>query len=131
MTTLLEAVEARLTGVARMYPVNEVPPSPEYPYGVYSALLGGGGSYTLDSETRLRHGIATLQAFGRTTASTGDHLEKAVTALLDAQLTFDDYNPSTPLRAFLDQPALGRDPDDDGVVTATMPFTFTATKETP
>jgi hypothetical protein len=36
---------------------------------------------------------------------------------------------TTPLRAGLDQAALNRDPDDNGVLTATMPLTFTATKE--
>lgn len=130
MTTPMDAVATAAASVARLYPVNAVPPAkPTYPYGVFSALLGGGGAYTLDSRHGLRTGLVSVQTFGKTVASAADHMEKVMAALLDQSIDFDGYAPSTPLRAALDQPAVNRDPDDNGVVTVTMPFTFTAAKE--
>ncbi|MBO9523919.1 MAG: hypothetical protein J7518_20485 [Nocardioidaceae bacterium] len=129
-TTLLGAVASATAAVPRLYQLGKVPASPTYPYGVYSAVLGGGGYYTLDSETKQRYGVVTLQAFGKTTDSATDLLEDALGALLDKQLTFDDYKPTTPLRAALDQPSINRDPNDTGVIATTMPLTFLANKET-
>lgn len=128
MTSLMDAVTAATDGL-RLYPVGGVPAKPIYPYGVYSALLGGGDAYTLDSRHGLRYGLASVQTFGKTTASATDLMEKTTARLLDTSLDFDGYAPTTPLRAGLDQPAVNRDPDDNGVITVTMPFTFTAAKE--
>lgn len=126
--TPTEAVTALASGVARLYVMNAVPADPTYPYGVQAAVLGGGDAYTLDSRAGLRHGLVSVQTFGRTANSATDLMEQVVSALLDRSLDVADWD-CTPLRAGLDQPAITRDPDDDGVVTVTLPFTFTATKE--
>lgn len=129
MTTLLDAVAAAMADVPRVYPVGSVPPKPGDTYGVYSALLGGGTAYTLDSRHGLRHGLVSVQTFGKTLTGASEYMEKFTSRLLDKSLDFDGFAPTTPLRAALDQPSVNRDPDDNGVVTVTMPFTFTAAKE--
>lgn len=124
----MDAVATATASVTRLYPVGEVPPTPTFPYGAYSAMLGGGDDYTLDGGHGIRNGLVSVQTFGRTTDSATDHMEKVIDVLLDAVLTLAGWG-TTPLRSALDQPALTRDPDDNGVITVTLPFTFTATKE--
>lgn len=118
MTALMDAVASATAGVPRLQPLNGVT-NKTYPYGVYSAALGRGDAYTLDEAHGLRHGGVTVQTFGKTADSALDLMEQAIDALLDTRLL-----DSTPLKAALEQPAINRDPDDNGVVTATMPFTF-------
>lgn len=120
MTALIDAVATATAGVARLYPLNGVPALPTYPYGTYSASLGGGDGYDLSASHGLRHGEVVVQTFGKTLDSAAELLEQCIDALLDLRLV----SGGTPLRASLDQPAINRDPNDNGVVTATMPFTF-------
>lgn len=129
MTSLMDAVAAATADLPRVYPVGGVPPKPGDTYAVYSASLGGGGAYTLDSRHGLRHGLVSIQTFGKTLEGASAYMQKFVDRLLDKTLDFDGFAPSTPLRAGLDQPAINRDPDDNGVITVTLPFTFTAAKE--
>jgi hypothetical protein len=124
----MDAVKAATIDVPRFYPLGSVPPKPPYPYGVYAAMFGGGDGYTLDSTYSVRNGLVSVQTFGKTSDSASDHMEKVLAALLDVAPDVDGWD-TTPLRAGLDQAALNRDPDDNGVLTATMPLTFTATKE--
>lgn len=121
MTALMTAVAAATSGVSRLYPLNSVPASPTYPYGVYSAAMGRGDAYSYAAEHGLRHGGVVVQTFGKTLDSATSHMELIVAALLDVRLSADH----TPLQAALDQPAVNRDPDDNGVVTVTLPFNFT------
>lgn len=120
MTALMQAVATATADVPRLYPLNSVPPTPTYPYGAYSAALGGGDAYDLSSQHGVRNGEVVVQTFGKTTDSATDHMEKVIDALLDLRLV----SGATPLRAALDRPAITRDPDDNGVVAVTMPFTF-------
>lgn len=129
MTALSDAVETTTADVPRFYPINDVPPGkPTYPYGTFSAVLGGGDVYTLDSAHGIRHGLVSVQTFGKTLDSATDHMEKVVAALLDQRLDLAGRF-TTPLRAALDRPAVGRDPNDNGVVTVTAPFNFTIARE--
>lgn len=124
MTDLLDAVATATASVDRLYPVNGVPPSPEYPYGSYSAGLGRGDSYTLDSAHGVRWAGVTVQTFGKTETSALELMEDVDGALLDKSLDVGGI-PTTPFRASLDSPAVNRDPNDNGVVTATQHFTAT------
>ena len=120
MTALMDAVASATAGVSRLYRLNAVPSSPTYPYGTFSAALGGGDAYSLDASHGTRAGSVVVQTFGKTADSATDLMEQVIDALLDRRLVAD----ATPLQALFTQPALNRDPDDNGVVTATMPFTF-------
>lgn len=120
MTALMDAVATATASVPRLYPLNSVPASPSYPYGSYSAALGRGDGYTLDESHGLRWGGVNVQTFGRTANSALGLMEQVMAALLDQRLL-----DGSPLKAALDSPAINRDPDDNGVVTATMRFTFT------
>lgn len=122
----MEAVATTTAAVPRLYALGSVPAKPAFPYGVYSAVLGRGDAYTLDSTSGRRTGAVTVQTFGRTTDSTSDHMEKVVAHLLDVALDLPDC---TPLRAVFDTPRVVRDPDDNGVVSATQQFTFNVSKE--
>lgn len=122
----MTAVATATAAVPRLYPVNSVPADPTYPYGVYSAGVGRGETYTLDAAHGLRWLGATFQTFGKTAASALTHMESVTDALLDRRLTVGSST-TTPLQASLDSPAINRDPNDNGVVTATQHFT--ATKE--
>ena len=133
MTAVMDAVAAATAAVPRLYALNSVPAKPTYPYGSYSASLGRGGAYTLDESRGVRYGGVTVQTFGKTDASALDLMEKVTTALLDQPLPLTaelDGLETTPLKASFDEAAVNRDPDDNGVVTATQHFTFTATEET-
>lgn len=125
MTGPMDAVAAATANVPRMYPLNGVPSSPDYPYGSYSAVLGRGDVLSLDGSEGLRWGQVVVQTFGRTTDSALDHAEKARTALVDTRLEIAGYD-TTPCTEPFD-PAVIRDPDDSGVVAVTRTFTFTAT----
>lgn len=127
MTAPMDAVATATAGVARLYPLNEVPATPTYPYGVYSAVLGRGDVYTLDANHSLRWGRVTVQTFGKTANSALDKADAVVAALLDRTLTVAGYD-CGPCVLELD-PAIVRDPDTTGVVAATTTFTFVATKE--
>jgi hypothetical protein len=116
----MDAVAAATVGLPRLYAINSVPASPGYPYGSYSAALGRGAAYTADESHGVRLGGVTVQTFGKTADSALDLMERVIDVLLDVRLL-----DSTPLKAALDSPATNRDPDDNGVVTATMHFTFT------
>ena len=128
MTTPLDAVAAATAAVPRLYPIGSVPATPTYPYGAYSAALGRGSNYALDSETRARRGRVVVQTFGRTAASALAHMEAVMGALLDRSLVITGWR-CEPMRADLDQPAVVRDPDDAGVIGVTASWSFTATKE--
>lgn len=122
MTVYMQAVATATAGVPRLYALNSVPASPTYPYGVFTAGIGGGEGYTLDgSVPGLRLGAVTLQTFGKTADAAFDHMEKALAVLMGLRLA----SGCTPLQTGLDRPAINRDPDDNGVVTLTMPLTFT------
>lgn len=122
----MEAVATATAAVPRLYPVNKVPRAVEFPYGVYSAVLGSGYAYTLDSVHGLRYGGVTVQTFDHDPEGALDHMEKVTGALLDVALDLPDC---TPLRAAFETPRVVRDPDDNGVIGATQQFTFTAGKE--
>ena len=126
MTDAMDAVEAAAASVARLYALNSVPPKPTYPYGVYSATLGRGDSYTLDGREGVRHGRVVVQTFGRTAASALAKAEEARAALVGKRLAITDYE-CTPIRAELD-PQVVRDPDDQGVVGVTATYRFVATE---
>lgn len=127
MTDWHAAVATATAGVQRLYELGKVPAGPTYPYGVYSATLGRGSAYTMDSRHGARLGLVTVQTFGRTVDSATDLMEQVTRALLDKRLPAAGWE-TTPLRAFLDQPSVNRDPNDNGVITVTMPFNFTATE---
>lgn len=127
MTTAMDAVATVTAGVARTYALNAVPASPTYPYGSFSAALGQGDVYLLDSSEGIRHGRIVHQSFGRTAASALDKAEDFRTAVVGVSLAITGYS-TTPVRAELD-PAVTRDPDTQGVVDVTTTYTFTATKE--
>lgn len=127
MTDAMGAVAAATASVGRLYGVNSVPSSPTYPYGAYSATLGRGDTYTLDSREGVRHGRVVVQTFGRTATSALAKAEDSRAALVGTYLDITGYS-TTPVRAELD-PIVVRDPDDSGVVAVTSTFTFTATKE--
>lgn len=127
MTDAMGAVAAATADVQRLYGLNSVPASPAYPYGSYSASLGRGDTYLLDSSEGVRWGRVTVQTFGRTATSALAKAEEVRTALVGTALAIDSYS-TTPCRSELD-PAIVRDPDDSGVVAVTATYTFTATKE--
>lgn len=133
MTAVMDAIALATAATPRLYPLNSVPAKPAYPYGSFSGSLGRGAAYTLDQSHGVRHGSVTFQTFGKTAASALDLMEKVTVDLLDLPLPMtaelDGYE-TTPLKASFEAPAINRDPDDHGVVTATQRFTFTATKET-
>lgn len=124
----MNAVATATAAVPRLYALNSVPASPAYPYGVYSALLGSGGHYTMDSRHGTRSLRVTVQSFGRSAASALALVEKVTDALLDQSLTIPGYD-CAPLRIELD-PTLTRDPDDNGIAGVTFTFTAQAAKET-
>jgi len=130
MTATMNAAAALLAGVPRVKPLNATPDKDAqgrvvYPYGVYSALLGRGTAYTLNAAHGMRWGRVIVQTFGRTSASALDHMDDAITLMLDSRLTIVGYECS-PMLVELD-PAVVRDPDDSGVVGTTATLTFTAT----
>lgn len=128
MTDAMGAVAAATAGVARLYAVNSVPASPTYPYGSYSASLGRGDSYLLDNTEGIRWGRVVVQTFGKTATSALAKAEEVRAALRGVRLVITGFT-ATGLRSELD-PAVVRDPDDNGVVAVTTTFNFTATKET-
>lgn len=121
------AVAAATADVPRLYALNNVPTSPIYPYGTYSAALGRGDVYTLDSGEGVRHARVVVQTFGKTVTSALDWTERVRAALVGVSLEITGYE-TTPCRAELD-PTVVRDPDTAGVVGVTATYTFTATKE--
>lgn len=121
----MDAVATATAALPRLYPANAVPPTPTYPYGVYSAQLGRADGYTLDATHGLRWVRVTFQAFGRTATSVLDLTERFLTATLDVRLTFDSYTAS-PLTTELDPTPPLRDPDDNGVLGVTTTLTATA-----
>jgi hypothetical protein len=126
MTTPMQAVATATAAVPRLYPRGKVPTSPQWPYGVYDAVLGSGTAYGLDSVAGRRNGAVTVQTFDPTTDGAVAHMEKVTAALLDVALDLPDC---TPLRATFDTPRVVRDPDAGGVIGATQQFTFNARKE--
>ncbi len=123
----MAAVALAAENVERLYGLNGVPSSPTYPYGSYSATLGRGDTYLLDSTEGTRWGRVVVQTFGKTATSALAKAEEARTALVGIALAITGYS-TTPTRSELD-PAVVRDPDNSGVVAVTQTFTFTATKE--
>lgn len=128
MTSAPEAVALATADVARVYPVNQVPIEPQYPYAAYSASLGRGDSYTLDSREGVRWGRVVVQVFSKTDAALDAKYEQIRAALDGTSLAITGYE-TTPCRAELDPTPVDRDPDDAGVIGVTATFTFTATKE--
>lgn len=124
MTALSDAVAEATASLSRLYSINAVPASPTYPYGSWSAVLGRGDTYTLDSARGLRWGRITAQFFGKTEASATTLAEQFIAALLDKTLGITGFQ-TTPCRLELD-PAVTRDPDNQGVVGVTVALTFTA-----
>lgn len=129
MTPVMDAVAAATAAVPRLYELNSVPASPTYPYGVYSATLGRGETYTLDITYGVRFGRIVVQIFGKTADSALSLMESVIFALLDNRLTIAGYEATACLLEL--DPTVTRDPDDKGVVGVTATFTFTATKEAP
>lgn len=132
MTAVLDAVAAATAAVPRLKPLNEQPEKDAsgqviYPYGVFTAVLGAGLSYTLESHSDVREGRVTVQTFGPTADGALTHMDLVVAALLDRRLAITGWA-TTPLRLEL-APAVHRDPDATGLVGVTATFTFTATKE--
>lgn len=127
MTATMDAVATATADVSRLYKLNDVPPSPTYPYGSFSASLGRGDAYTLDVAHGMRHGRVIVQTFGKTAEAAIDLMDQVVGQLLDVSLVIVGYE-ATPCSLELD-PAVVRDPDDRGVVGVTAVFAFTATKE--
>ena len=127
MTDAMGAVAAVAADVARLYGMNGVPASPTYPYGSYSATLGRGDSYTLDSREGLRWGRVVVQTFGRTPTAALAKAEEVRAALVGVRLAITGYE-CTPLRAELD-PTMTRDPDDSGVIGVTTTYAFVATPQ--
>lgn len=127
MTDVLDAVATATAAVSRLYPLGSVPSGPTYPYGSYTAALGRADAYTLNVSHGMRHGRVIVQTFGRTAESALARMDDVVAALLDQTLTIG-ARMSTPLAIELD-PAIVRDPDDNGVIGVTATFTFTVSKE--
>lgn len=127
MTTAMEAVAAATAALPRLYGINSVPAAPTYPYGVFSATLGRGDTYTLDDNEGVRWGRIVSQFFGKTETSALARTEEFRALLVGIPLDITGYD-TTAVRAELD-PAVTRDSDDTGVVGVTATFTFTATKE--
>lgn len=125
MTDAMGAVATATEDVDRLQPINGVQDK-TYPYGVYSATLGRGDSYGLDSSEGVRWGRVVVQTFGRTGTSALAKAEEVRAALVGLRLDIDGYE-TTPVRAELD-PVVTRDPDDAGVVNVTATYTFTATQ---
>lgn len=130
MSTLQEAVATATAAVVRLYQPNAVPDKPTYPYGVLSASLGRGVAYTLEELEKGRDGRVVCQHFGRTRAAADDHAEQTRDALVGKWLVLTGYAPAL-VRSELDPTPVGRDPDDNGVVTVTATYTLTAIKEQP
>lgn len=124
--TVMDAVAVATEDVERLYPLNEVPAKPTYPYGTYSAAMGRGDTYTLDDEEGVRWLRVVVQTFGKTATSALGKAEAATSALKGTRLAVDGYE-TTRLRVELD-PAVTRDPDDKGVVGVTTTLTATATR---
>ena len=128
MTTFLEAVGTATAAVLRRYPTNAVPPTPVYPYLVYSVAGDRAEGYTLDSRHGFRFYRIILQSFDKPSlASALDIDDKAVAGLLDKRLAVTGYD-CGPCRLEVAS-AVVRDPDTTGVVSVTTTLTFTATKE--
>ena len=96
-------------------------------YGVYTASLGRGDTYTLDATEGVRWGRITMQTFGKTTESAVALAEQVRDSLVGIRLTITGHS-CDPIRAELD-PQIIRDPDVGGVVGVTATYVFTATKE--
>ena len=127
MTTFLEAVDTATAAVLRRYPTNAVPPTPTYPYQVYSVAGDRAVAYTLDSRHGFRFYRIILQSFGKTLQSALSLDQLAVDGLLDRRLAVTGYQ-CGPCRLEVAS-AVVRDPDTTGVVGVTTTLTFTATKE--
>lgn len=126
MTDAMDAVAAATATVPRTQPLNGITDK-TYPYSSYSATLGRGDTYTLDSREGIRWGRVVVQTFGKTATSALATAEKVRAALVGTALDITGYS-ATPLRSELD-PTVARDPDDSGVVGVTATYIFTATKE--
>lgn len=127
MTALMDAVATATEDVERLYALNAVPGKPTYPYGSYSASLGRGDTYTLDDAAGVQWLRVVVQTFGRTADSALTKAEEVTATLKGLRLEVVGYD-TTRLRVELD-PAVTRDPDDNGVVGVTTTFTATATEE--
>lgn len=126
MTALMDAVASATSSVPRLQPLNGVA-NKTYPYGVYSATLGRGDSYTLNARHGVRWLRVVVQTFGKTADSALLTMDRVVDALLDERLTVDGYD-CGPLVLELD-PVANRDPDDAGVVGVTATFAATAVEQ--
>lgn len=127
MNVWTEAVDDLVVGDVRLYSTNSVPARPTYPYVVFSVIDGRGDALTLDGSPGLRWGIVAVQCFSRTLDGASDAMGVVRDALEGRRLDAPGFD-CTPLTLPID-PAINRDPDDDGVVGITAAFTFTATKE--
>lgn len=124
MSTHLDTVRARLeTVIDRVYEVNKVPPSPDYPYVVFSVTGDRPDAYLLDATHGVRQHRITWQAFGETVASATDLDDLATAALLDKRIALG-LGPCTADQTVLG--ALTRDQDAGGVVGVTSSLLFTA-----
>ena len=123
----MDAVAAATAGLARQYSINEVPASPQMPYGSHSAFLGRGDVADLMGDEGIRWGQVVSQHFARTLSAAEDAAEAFRSVIVGASLNIAGFD-TTPCAQPFD-PAVVRDPDDAGVVGITQTFTFTATKE--
>lgn len=129
MTTLAEAVATATATLPRLYDVNAVPKSPDYPYGSQWASFGSGATYTLDGREGVRRGRIVLLVVGHTEVSALDLTERWRYLLVGRFLKVDGYSPAI-VTSELD-PAVVRDPDLNGLVSVTTTLSITAAKEQP
>jgi hypothetical protein len=127
MSAVMDAVAVATAGLPRQYPLGSVPSSPPYPYGSHSASLGRGDVPTLDGFEGIRWGQIVSQHFARSASAALDAAEAFRSSIVGVSLDIAGYD-TTPCQQPFD-PAVVRDPDDNGVIGVTQTFTFTATKE--
>lgn len=103
---------------------NKVPASPVKPYAVLSVSAGGAGNYNLAAQNGSRSYRIVIQVFGRTITEVGLAVAGAEEAFLDQSLPADGFDTTPALNPIATDPQ--RDPDDDGLLTCTLVYTFNA-----
>ena len=88
----MDAVAAATAGLVRQYPLDEVPTSPQYPYGSYSATLARGDVYGLTGVEGIRWGQVVSQHFARTTSAALDAAEAFRAAIVGKSLAITGYS---------------------------------------
>lgn len=122
----MDAVATATADVSRLQPLGSVTDKTP-PYGVFSVSLGSGDTYSLAALHGVRHGLVTVQTFGRTAAAALRLMDEVTDALLDRRLEVEGWE-TTPCTAAFRAPRAVRDPDDEAWVGATQAFPFAATR---